>query len=206
MTASRISRRSMLALVIALVVVAAALIVAGRLAGRQSTTKLVRGGSNTYGFCWTASDGHDWSLLRQSGMEFGLDVVNLVPARGHVTVTKVDLIKPKGGLRLVTSVFAPTAAISIGEFGPRYGVPAYVKNYVRTVPATLERVSPAGAPAEFDGGKRWQLAVVVNVSSTTTDASATGVKLTYRSGSKTRTYKATDLIRVTNGQSAKCPS
>jgi hypothetical protein len=204
MTAWRLSRRHTVA-VIGLVVVVAVAAMVLVLWSRRASTKLVAGGDD-YGYCWTSPGEAQWARLQLEGMEFGMDVVNLSPAHGHVTVTKLELVKPTGGMRLVSSAFAPGATMAIGGFGSSFDLPAYIKPYARSLPATLESVSPAGAPADFKAGTRWQLGVVVKVPPGASDASAAGVKVMYRSGSGTHTYTMTNRIRITNGVSVKCPS
>lgn len=157
--------------------------------------------------CWyrTAAETKDWVRMAKVGVEFGKDQVVLKPSSGQVTVTKAELIDPQGGIRLIKAVFAPYAGFAIGFFGEDFRLPPYLADKIQELPARLTSTpKPAGAPPDWDPAY-WQVAVVVSAPVSATNAFATGVKLTYRSGSTERTVNTTGDVRLVR-QRSLCPS
>lgn len=163
-------------------------------------------GHSTLGFCAVPAD---WDQGLRSGWGFGLDDMRLTPAGGRLTVTGAELVEPRGGIRLLKTVFAPQANFGSGLAGEPWGLPPYLLPYLRTTPADLTPLARPlpGADDTFNSvfdGDTWQAAAVVTVSPTATDASAAGLTLHYRSGSQTRSYTILDKIRILHGPQAGC--
>jgi len=171
----------------------------------HDTVLVSPGGQND--FCWyrTAAETKDWARMAKVGVEFGTDGVVLKPSSGHVTITKAELIDPKGGIRLIKAVFAPYAPFAIGFFGEDFRPPPYLAGKIQELPARLTSTpKPVGAPPDWDPAY-WQVAVVVSAPVSATNAFATGVKLTYRSGSTERTVNTTSDVRLVRSRSL-CPA